>query len=249
MRCEYEEIKKEKQNVMSAFIDLTGQKFGRLTVIERVQNYISPQNRQEARWLCKCDCGNTDIVRSSSLRSGHIQSCGCLQKEKSSENGRKFKKQNEYIFTEEYVIGKMSNGIEFLIDEQDLEKVQDYCWNLSQGYVASTANNHTIKIHRLIMDCPNNMEVDHINHNPLDNRRANLRIVTRSQNNWNTRVRNDNTSGIKGVNWREVNQSWCARIQVNSKRILLGYFKSFDEAVKARRKAEEKYYGEYNCKE
>lgn len=59
------------------FIDLTGKKFGRLTVIERVENAKYGQ----IRWLCKCDCGGTTISRSYNLKSGRAKSCGCLSKE------------------------------------------------------------------------------------------------------------------------------------------------------------------------
>ena len=66
---------------MPKLIDLTGQRFGRLIVIERVENYVSPKGRHEARWKCQCDCGKTITVRSSSLRSGNTQSCGCIHQE------------------------------------------------------------------------------------------------------------------------------------------------------------------------
>ena len=59
------------------FNDLTGQKFGRLTVIERVENAKDGQ----ACWLCKCECGNTKRVKARDLRRGNTRSCGCLQKE------------------------------------------------------------------------------------------------------------------------------------------------------------------------
>ncbi len=62
---------------MGNFIDLTNQKFGRLTVIKREENDI----RNCAQWLCKCDCGNTIIVSGNHLRTSHTRSCGCLQKE------------------------------------------------------------------------------------------------------------------------------------------------------------------------
>lgn len=59
------------------FIDITGQKFGRLTVVSR----SGKDNFRQYMWSCKCDCGNTVDVRGYSLRSGNTQSCGCLQKE------------------------------------------------------------------------------------------------------------------------------------------------------------------------
>lgn len=61
---------------MNELIDLVGQRFGRLTVIERAEN-----NNGTAQWLCKCDCGNTKIVRGTYLRNGNTRSCGCLQQE------------------------------------------------------------------------------------------------------------------------------------------------------------------------
>ena len=62
---------------MSYVIDLTGQRFGRLTVIERVEN----DNDGHARWLCRCECGNTTIVAGKALRRGVTRSCGCLHDE------------------------------------------------------------------------------------------------------------------------------------------------------------------------
>ena len=62
-------------------IDLTGQKFGRLTVIERAEN--SKQRR--AQWFCKCDCGNSIVVRSAELLRGNTHSCGCFKKQRISE--------------------------------------------------------------------------------------------------------------------------------------------------------------------
>jgi hypothetical protein len=58
-------------------IDLIGQKFGKLTVVERGEN----DSRNEKRWICKCDCGNVTVVNSSDLRYGHTKSCGCLMVE------------------------------------------------------------------------------------------------------------------------------------------------------------------------
>lgn len=66
---------------MNKLIDLMGQKFGRLTVIERAKNTKDGR----AQWKCKCDCGNELIVRGKNLRNGSTKSCGCLQKERTSE--------------------------------------------------------------------------------------------------------------------------------------------------------------------
>lgn len=63
------------------FIDLTGQRFGRLTVIEESEPHIYSNGKKRAVWKCICDCGNISHVESTSLRTGHTSSCGCISKE------------------------------------------------------------------------------------------------------------------------------------------------------------------------
>ena len=75
-------------------IDLTGQKFGRLTVINREEN----DNRGRARWRCKCECGNIVVVASSSLRSGHTVSCGCYNRDKCIERHTTHGMSNTRLF-------------------------------------------------------------------------------------------------------------------------------------------------------
>ena len=70
---------------MGKAIDLTGQKFGRLTVLKRAENYISPNGGKRAQWLCKCECGKEVVVLGKNLRKGLTRSCGCFQKERLSE--------------------------------------------------------------------------------------------------------------------------------------------------------------------
>ena len=66
---------------MPKLIDLTGQRFGRLTVVERAENYVAPNGRQAARWVCLCDCGNKTTVVGGDLRTGRTKSCGCFEQE------------------------------------------------------------------------------------------------------------------------------------------------------------------------
>ena len=72
---------------MPKFVDLTGQKFGRLLVIERGPDYLSG-GRKRFKWKCLCDCGNVYYTRGDALKSGATQSCGCLNKELSAEKGK-----------------------------------------------------------------------------------------------------------------------------------------------------------------
>ena len=98
------------------------------------------------------------------------------------------------------------------------------------------------------MNCPKDMVVDHINHNPLDNRKSNLRICTQRENVMNSSLNSNNTSGCTGVAWVKENNRWWAYIDINNSRINLGYFIDYDEAVKVRKEAEIKYFGEYRNK-
>jgi hypothetical protein len=84
-------------------------------------------------------------------------------------------------------------------------------------------------------------EIDHINHDFTDNRLSNLRNVERADNAKNRPLNRTNVSGVNGVHWVSRNQKWCASIYIDGKQRSLGYFASFDEAVKARRDAEAKH--------
>ena len=109
-------------------------------------------------------------------------------------------------------------------------------------------------LHRIVMEpIPDGMVVDHIKHPParehkFDNRKANLEIKTTQQNSMNSCTHSNNKSGVSGVTER--NGKWLARIGYKNKRIHLGTFDRFEEAVRARLEAEEEYWGKYsynNC--
>lgn len=129
-----------------------------------------------------------------------------------------------------------------MIDLEYVDLVKKYKWHLnSNGY--ATGNKAGL-LHRLIMNPPKDMVIDHINHNKLDNRKSNLRICTHQENDWNKGPISTNTSGITGViktQWG----TWQSRIEVNGKKICLGSFPTLEEATEARRQAELEYYGEF----
>jgi len=87
--------------------------------------------------------------------------------------------------------------------------------------------------------------VDHKNGNGLDNRKFNLRICTRSQNQQNKKKPISNTSGFKGVAWSKAANKWCAYIAVNKERIHLGLFVDPKEAARAYDTAARKFFGEF----
>jgi hypothetical protein len=97
------------------------------------------------------------------------------------------------------------------------------------------------------MDKKENYVVDHINRNPLDNRRCNLRYATYQQNTINRKAQKNNKSGYRGVSLYK-NRNYCkwrARIKVNEKSIYIGYYKNKIDAAKAYNKAAKKYFGDF----
>lgn len=87
--------------------DLTGQKFGRLTALNQVQSRISRSGKKIIQWLCQCDCGNSKIVSTTDLQSGHVRSCGCLRSEKSKNVRLKAKKYFNNNFVENTSISQL----------------------------------------------------------------------------------------------------------------------------------------------
>jgi hypothetical protein len=207
-------------------------------------------------WLCQCNCygeNSKRIVRGNDLRKGRSKSCGCLSKEISIKIGKASKKYNKYDLTGEFGIGYTFKNEPFYFDLEDFGLIKDYCWCIIEDEYVVTNDIDSYKkliwMHRLVMNCPDDMEVDHEFHNNWDNRKKYLRIVTRSQNCINRGLKSVNTSGITGVSWHNKNEKWVAYIQINGKQTYLGSFDDFNEAVQMRKEAELEYFGEYRYKD
>lgn len=156
------------------------------------------------------------------------------------------KNTNEYIFEDNYIIIVTSKNNKILIDKNDFECVKKYSWCISKtGYAVSNINGKTKKMHRIILNIDNPEQVvDHINHNKLDNRKSNLRITTAKQNSRNTSVSKNNKIGILGISQTKYGK-FRARIMVDRKEIRLGNYDFLDDAIKARKSAEKKYFGKF----
>ena len=235
---------------MGRFIDLTGQRFGRLTVIERAENYVAPKGYQTPQWKCLCDCGNTTVVLGKRLRSGSSQSCGCLYRERNEAK----KKVNAFRVECGIVYVKLSNSErEMKMDPDVWERCKKYCWSLgSKGYPITNMPKlrKRVRFHVFAFpDCPKGLVRDHINGDKLDNRKENIRFILQPENSINRGKGENNTSGHVGVSWNKREEKWTAKIQVNGKKIHLGYFTDSQDAIAARKQAEIKYFGEYRRKE
>lgn len=244
------------ENERKQFTDLTGVKIGMLTIIKRGEDLIK-NGRHTRRWWCLCDCQlelpekerKLVLIRESSLLKVKepTQSCGCLQKLAVSKN---FKKYNKFIEKDKYYIGFTDKNEPFFFDKDIYEEIKDFCWYItSDGYVRTNDKRsfHCL-LHRVATKCPDEYEVDHIHGKPTrnDNRKNNLRIATRKENSRNIGIRTNNKSGVIGVTWSDLTSDWVAQICVDGKTIVLGHSINFEEMVKVRKEAEDKYFGEWS---
>lgn len=231
-----------------------GDVIGRLTVLEKGKTYVYKNGTKDTEWICRCSCKNQTIVKkrySNLIKKNCIPSCGCIGREKTSIRSKKY---NKYDLSGEYGIGYASNtNNPFYFDLEDYDLIKNFCWREEKkGYlrtsIVTNGEEKQIILHRLIMNLSNekNLFVDHINHNVYDNRKQNLRIVTNTQNSQNSKPKSKNKTGVHGVDFRKDCKKWVTRITVNGKRIFLGKFDTFEEAVQVRIEAENKYFGEYS---
>lgn len=153
---------------------------------------------------------------------------------------------------------QMTGGTQFVVSVEDAD-LAEYRWKpLRRNYPYPSRNVwddqrkcHTVILHRLVMErvlgreLTNKEFVDHINGNPLDNRRENLRVVSLLENARNKAVSRSNKAGLKGVCFHKRQKKWIAQILVNGKHIWLGTFDDPIAAHSAYIEAAEHHFGEY----
>ena len=231
---------------------MTGQRFGRLVVLKQADDYIEPKSGQhKACWWCQCDCGSDPFVvlQNNLKRQNGTKSCGCINREQASTIHKysDVHKTNNYDLSNDYGIGWTTNtNREFYFDLEDYDKIKDYCWSETvntKGYHSLVARDSILKKNVTMFHILVGKHYDHINRNPLDNRKENLRPATIQENNINRSIQSNNTSGFIGVYFDKHCNKWIAQIKKNRKNIHLGVFQNKEEAIYARLQAELKYFG------
>lgn len=212
--------------------DFVGKSFSRLRVIERLEN----DKWNSTMWLCECECGNLSKVRASDLIKEKQKSCGCLKKEQSSETGKKSK----------------THGMKGERPYQIWDCMKQRCLN-------PKSNNYKNYGERGVSVCEKwmtfegfweDMQEGYSEHLSIDRIdvsgnycKDNCKWSTYSEQGYNKRKICTNKSGRTGVCWDKNSCKWEAKIVFQGKKIYLGRYESFEDAVKAREEAELKYFG------
>ena len=226
--CGCQKIKDIKPKILETYVNKT---FGELKIIS--------ESEDKLKCKCLCSCGNEIEKSRNYLKASKHPSCGCFYGSK-NEYKIDFKSCIVYGYT-------MKTNKEFIFDLEEYEKVKRYDWILNSGYVQSTSNG--IRLHNLIMNFEPNqdidLEVDHINRIPTDNRKSNLRVCKHKENIRNVGIRKNNKSGVIGVHFDISKNKWVAHIKYNYKDITLKSSKNKEDCIIARLKAEKSYFGEF----
>lgn len=148
----------------------------------------------------------------------------------------------------------LTRGLETIIDAADAPLVDGRNWwalNSPCGYCAVTGvtlasgKRDVALLHRVLLEAPDELHVDHINGDRLDNRRGNLRLATNQQNCWNQGLGTRNTSGFKGVSWHTRDHVFQANIRINGRQKTIGVFDDAITAAKAYDRFAKEHYGEF----
>lgn len=234
--------------------NLAGQTFGKLLVLEQVEDYISPQGKHYSQWLCECSCSekNKIVVPTNRLTCGITKSCGCLKKTRETNeafvpNQYELNLEDEYG---KYGVGYCKNSnLQFYFDMDDYDKIKNYSWrseymeqyHYTRVRAYSKEVRRYIQMHYIILG----KNYDHIDRNALNNRKYNLRKATLQENAINRSIQRHNKSGVIGVYFENCTQKWRVYLESNGRKMYFGRYANKEDAIKARLKAEKEYFKEF----
>lgn len=210
-------------------IDITGKKFNRLQILGFSHNH--PKNRSSI-WICLCDCGNIKNIQYNAIVKNRIKSCGCLLKESrklSAKHGltkhpmyRRWASMKQRCNSEKVINYDIygGRGITYCLEWEDFE---NFYRDMVDGFHPD-------------------LELDRIDVNK-NYCKENCRWTTHEENNYNKTRQTNNKSGKSGVSYDRSRQQWRAYINKDKKRIELGYFNNYKDAVEVRVLEELELYG------
>jgi len=208
---------------------------------------IGKTKKKRRYFQIKClKCGEISEAREIALK--HKQTGQCLHC-RSNVGRMKGNPQNHnrYEFYNDIGIGYTNKNERFYFDKEDYDIIKNYCWQMNQqGYVQTQKNKKKILMHRLLLNVPNDKDIDHNNRMRNYNLKGNLTIVTKKENNQNNSIYKNNTSGKTGVSFDKNIGRWRSYINIDKKRIYGGLFDNIDDAIKSRNILEEKYFDYLN---
>lgn len=211
------------------FIDRTGQKFNRLTILSLDEEKTTKTGK--IYWKCLCDCGNIKSIVGSNVANSHVQSCGCYHKQRIKET-------------------KSTHGLTESLTYNTWLSMKERCTNPnSQSYKAYGAKGVTVcsrwlhSFEAFLEDMgerPEGMTLNRKGSAPIYSKET-CEWASQSVQGFDQKMREGNTSGKTGVSQTKYGK-WVAYIDCE-KRIHLGTFESFEKAVEVRKEAELKYFG------
>lgn len=200
-------------------IDLTGEKHGNLTVLERAKN-----RKKTTMWKCMCECGKLTVVSSGNLRNGITKSCGCLSRRKSAERATKHGAGYEPWYGQwKAMIRRMTNPK----DDAYAHYVLAKNLTIDDNFIVDPW-----AFYEEIGEFPGKgYTIDRID-NEEGYIKGNLRWVTQAENNRNKGLYKNNQSGVSGISWDSIRNKWVIRIIRNKKQHFGGRFDDLEEAKK-----------------
>ena len=207
--------------------DIKGCRFGSLVAIE---HKYDEKGRQ--CWICRCDCGNETIYTQQSLIRGKATTCQhCMT--------------NHFLIVNGLAIGETAAGDHFLFDLKRWDDVVSRIWfKTKKGYIVSGRGDNRVVLHRLMMNAPDDVRIDHINRNKLDCRSENLRIATNAQNTANSATyANNQSSGHKNV--YAVDGRYRVAIRKDGHLYHYGYYDDLETAIRVANAKRKELFGEF----